>query len=259
MGKQKQQNAGEPGTRPWRDVSTFAGGPGQKWTLWASLIVLVLLTGGSAFILVPKPWMEQSQASGTEPTPSTAPEPTSNCPVTPSSPSDEAAPSDLTWTVAYGNSWPTSAAAGPRKTADGIAQCFAHSPAGAAMAAVGTIQAVRAADTKTAQQLLTTRYVQNEGVAKASAGIAKTYAAQPPQSRQWARTMGFKVLAYSEREAQILLVENWPQRGQYTGFAVTLRWADGDWKIVLEPSGQTSNDPEITVDPNGYTPWETAQ
>jgi hypothetical protein len=42
-------------------------------------------------------------------------------------PSDQAAPPDLSWTVAYGNSWPTSASTGPMKTVDGIAQCFAHS------------------------------------------------------------------------------------------------------------------------------------
>lgn len=257
MAKQKQH---EPGNRPWRDVSVFAGGPGQKWTGWASGIILVLLLGCSAFILLPKAWMNSGQAPVSTSTPqsSTKPASTTVCSNSPSNPSDQAAPSDLSWTVAYGNSWPTSASTGPMKTVDGLAQCFAHSPAGAAMAAVGATQAVRAADTATAQKILGSRYVQNEGLVKASAGIAKTYAAQPPQSRQWARTMGFKVLSYTDAQAQILLVENWPQRGQYTGFTVTLRWVDADWKILLEPSGQLSSTPDITVDPNGFTPWEAA-
>jgi hypothetical protein len=93
--------------------------------------------------------------------------------------------------------------------------------------------------------------VQNEGLVKASAGIAKTYAAQPRAAV--GRTMGFKVLSYTDAQAQILLVENWPQRGQYTGFTVTLRWVDADWKILLEPTGQLSSTPDITVDPNGFT------
>lgn len=268
MSKQKK-DTGEQGARPWRDTSVFAGGPGQKWTLPASIILVVLLVViGLAVLFLPKVFPSRpagQDASTISPT-STPKTATSNstapsaqdCPASPVDEGASGSPSDISWAVQYGNSWPVSASTGPTKTIDGLGRCFARSPAGAALAAVNLTQTVRTADLATAQKILDAQYVQNEGVKAAAAGIAKAYEAQPPQSRQWGRTMGFKVLAFTGDAAQILLVENWPQRGQYTGFTVNVVWSGGDWKVRLEDSGQTSSTPEITVDPNGFTRWEAA-
>lgn len=258
MSKQKKER-GEQGARPWRDTSVFAGGPGQKWTGYASWILLTVVVLVAAVVLF---WPKPSPTSSSGPVPSSSSTGSSKdtglCPEIPVDSETATPPADLTWTAVYGNSWPVSASSGPTKEVDKVGHCYARSPIGAALAAVNLTQTVRTSDIETAQKVLDTQYVQNEGVDIAAAGIAKAYQAQPPQTRQWGRTMGFKILSFSADKAQVLLVEYWPQRGQYTGFMVDVVWADGDWKVQLAPSGQTSTEPEITVDPNGYTPWAVA-
>ncbi len=257
----KNSNPAPEGQRPWKDVSVFAGGPGQKWTGPASIILIAVLIVGSLVILfMPRPQAPEAEISSA---PSAEPGGEDGgehvCPETAFDAQALDAPADLAWSAEVGTSWPESATVGPTKDIDGISRCFAHTPIGAALAAVNLTQSVRVADLDRAQQILEVQYVANEGRSVAAAGIAKIYADQPPATRQWGRAMGFKILAFSEDQARVLLVENWPQRGQYTGYSVTLHWVDGDWKIALETTGQPSADGEITVDPDGFTPWEAAR
>ncbi|MFJ8896606.1 hypothetical protein ACIRCZ_18635 [Leifsonia sp. NPDC102414] len=259
--KKNRQHKHEAGQRPWRDVSTFAGGPGQKWTRWASWGVVGGLLLVCAAIWVAFPDRAPTPAAGPAPATTTkpsAPASASVCPATVESTEiPQAGPADISWTALYGNAWPTSAAIGPTKTVDGIAQCFQHSPAGAALAAVNIIQSTRTVDTVTAQKILATQFVQNAGLETATAELTKTYATQPPEGRVWGRVVGFKVESYRPDQAVLLLVEYWPQRGQYTGYDVTVAWVDGDWKVQLTSDGQTSRNGDITVDPTGFTRWET--
>jgi hypothetical protein len=250
----------EPGQRPWRDQSTFAGGPGQKWTLWASAITLGLL--GIVCLLI---WVMPTGSTSTPVTAATTTStptaaPTSGvCPAGPSSTDiPQAAPADLQWTALYGNTWPTSATVGPTKTVDGVAQCFQHSPAGAALAGVNIMQSVRVVDLAAAEKIIAAQFVAGPGQQATLTGIQATYPTQPPQGRAWGRVVGFKIESYTAEQAVVLMVENWPQRGQYTGYDLTLKWVDGDWKVHLTDTGQPSLNGDITVDPTGFTPWEKA-
>lgn len=258
MGNKKQS-----GERAWRDVSTFAGGPGRKWTLWASAAVLVALVGISTLVLIPRP----------DPAPPTsAPRPTSTpaaeesddtasstegmCPAVAIDEDAVTVPEDLAWVSAHGNSWPVSESVGPKVDVEGLGHCFDRSPIGAALAAVGLAQSARAADIDTAHRILDTQYVQNKGKDIAADNVDRTYPDYPPGSRPLGRVMGFRVEFFHDDMAQVLLVEDWPEHGQYTGYLVTLVWSDGDWKMRLLDDGRPSPGGDITVDPDAFTRWE---
>jgi hypothetical protein len=253
----------KPERASWREASTFFGGPGRKWTGWAAPILLVALIGFAAIILfVPRP--ETTPATSTPVATGNAPDkPTetadeagqASCPASPVNADATAPPNDLEWVSVYGNSWPVSDELGPRKVGSVIGECFDRSPIGAALAAVNTMQAIRLAETDTAMQILDTRFLQNAGVDVAREGIAETYATSAPQDRPWGRVMGYKVLSFTADAAEVLLIEDWPQRGQYTGAAVTVLWSQGDWKVQLDESGRTAPNADITVDPDSFTRW----
>ncbi|WP_426624533.1 hypothetical protein ACPPVW_18580 [Leifsonia sp. McL0607] len=124
------------------------------------------------------------------------------------------------------------------------------------MAAVNILQTIRTADVPSALQILDAQYVRNDGLTAAQQQLPTTYATQPPESRVWGRSVGYRVESFTAEQAVVLLVESWPQRGQYTGFDVTLVWQNGDWAVQLAPDGSTSLNGQITVDPDGYIPWQ---
>jgi len=257
MGK---KNAYPVGERPWRDQSTFAGGPGKPWTKIAAIIVIGTCVVASAIIvLLPHPatphLITSTSSTGSRPGVSNGPGTTKGVCGQAAESGDSRPPNDVVWLAVYSNSWPTSATAGPQKMVDGLRQCFAHSPIGAALAGVNLTQSLRTADLPTAHKILDHQYAQNAGQIVSGQWVDKTYPDLPPASRDWGRVMGYNVLAYTPTTARVLLVENWPQAGQYTGYTVTLNWSAGDWQIVLDADGQPSPDGQITVDPSGFTPW----
>ena len=262
MSKSKKEPKYETGKRPWRDASTFAGGPGQKWTLWASwgvLLLVVLVCAVIWFSLPNKTPTAAGPAPKTVTSSTAAPARQTVCPSTESSTQiPTSAPADVTWKALYGNTWPASASAGPTRTVDGVAQCFQHSPTGAAFAAVNIMQTLRVNDTSAALQILDSQFIANAGSDVARRELPVTYSTQPPAGRVWGRTVGFKVESYRPGQAVLLLVENWPQRGQYTGYDITMVWQNGDWRVQLDNDGRTSLNGDITVDPGSYIPWETA-
>lgn len=263
MGKRnKSPEAGGPLSR-WWSASTFGGGPGKTWTLWLSWILVGgMMVACGVIWLLPQDSGPSHEAKPAGPVPSATPKSTDGAdpapcpphPVTDGTP--DRAPDDISWRAQYGTTWPVSATAGPTRNVDGIDRCFQHSPQGAAMAAVNILQSTRTADIPTALQILDAQYVRNDGLSAAQQQLPTTYATQPPQARVWGRSVGYRVESFTANQAVVLLVESWPQRGQYTGFDVTLVWQHGDWAVQLAPDGSTSLNGQITVDPNGYIPWQ---
>lgn len=261
--KTKQNKSGLEGRRPWRDVSTFAGGPGQKWTGVAAPVLIVSLLLVAGFIVFwPQndPSTTSSTPSGASSAPAASTQPdgaeAGSCPAVDVHKTEVDPPADLEWVSVHGNSWPVSATAGPTKTIDDIAQCFDRSPIGAALAAVNAIQSFRTADLDEALQILDARFVQNMGSEKTAEGVTKKYPEQPAASRPLVGETGYTVMMFTEDTARIQLVEHWPGKSQFIGYTVTLQWRDGDWRVELLDSGQPYPDHEpITVDPDAFTRW----
>lgn len=244
--------------RPWRDTSVFAGGPGQKWTGIASILAVIFVMGVAVLVLlfpagdpIPPAGGDPNAAPGGRAVDDDA----FRCPDVGLS-SREATPDDLEWTSQHGMSWPVSPSAGPRAEVDGVRVCFDRSPIGAALAAVGAVQAARSADADTLPRVFSHQFIDNPGRAIAQEGAADLLAEQPLGTRPWPRQMGFKVTAFLPGEVQLLLVEDVGGR-QFIGTWVTVVWEDGDWKVRLQADGQLAGTPQtITVDPDGFTRWE---
>lgn len=261
--KTKKNDPGSEGRRPWRDVSTFAGGPGQKWTgIAARVFLAVLILVAALVVLWPQPDTSTSPAE-TPTRASDASQPDGagegDCPAVDVQKTEVDPPKDLEWVSVHGNSWPVSATVGPKKTDVDVPGCFDRSPVGAALAAVNTIQSFRTADLDDALQILDARFVHNTGSEKTAEGVSKTYPEQPASSRPLVLETGYTVMMFTPDTARIQLVEQWPGKSQFTGFTVTLQWVDGDWRVELLDSGQPYPDNEpITVDPGSFTRWSEA-
>ncbi|WP_431031074.1 hypothetical protein [Plantibacter sp. RU18] len=252
----KHKQASGDSSNSWRDTSVFFGGPGRRWTLWISWIVIIVVVGVSCAILFWPKHDDTSSQPATGAKPSGSAVAAERCPA---STWDEAAimpPKDLRWTSVSGNRWPTSKTAGPTATIDGLHRCFARSPAGAALAAVNLTQSLRTAGQDLAHRILDAQYVQNAGKDISAAAVDELYPTQPPSSRKLGEVVGYTFIGYSTSLTRVLLVEKWEHRTQFTGFTVTLEWLDGDWHVLLDSSGQPSPDGEISVDPEAFTYWE---
>ncbi len=259
MAKKNQTTSQRP---RWAD-STLTGGKGRRWTgIVAPILLGALLLAAGIVVFWPQPSSDSAAPSAEPSTPSsevTELEAQGRCPAVASTDEEAAAPDDLKWTGAYGNSWPVSATAGPTKEIDGLGYCFAHSPTGAALAAVNLARSFQTADIETAERILDTQYIPGVGTEITRENMREMDKTQPAEGRSWGRIMGFKVLAYTPEIAQVLVVDHFPQLAQFTGLAVTLVWSEGDWKVRLNEDGQTSEAGYITVDPDGFTRWEQSQ
>lgn len=242
--------------------SSYMGG--RRWTWVGSAIVVGILVVIGVFVLIPKGGTNTAGGGGGG-TSTTAPKPSatshgSGCDVPAGSQAiPKAAPSDVKWAAAYGNSWPTSEAAGPTVVKGQVGTCFAHSPTGAAFAAVNILQTSRVLDNDQVKKVLRTQYVQNQGLNATETVAQQKLFPVAPADRAWGREIGFNVQSYTPERATITLVENYPQRGQLTGNNVTVVWQDGDWKIELQPDGQTSTTGDFQVTQGSYVSWDEGE
>lgn len=247
----------------WLESSVFLGGPGKRWTLWVSSILVATVIAASLVVLFwPRPGTDQPSADGSATAGTSAQQQPANedeCEPAAWDDSDIMPPTDLTWTSVAGNQWPMSATTGPTRTIDGLAGCFAHSPIGAALAAVNLTQSLRTADQDTAHDILAAQYVDNDGRRIAADDIDTYFPQQPQESRQFGAVVGYTFVGYTDTIARVVLVEKWPQRVQFTGYTVTVQWSGDDWQVLLDASGQPSPDGEITIDPEAFTYWEVPE
>ncbi|MBD8519143.1 hypothetical protein [Plantibacter sp. CFBP 8804] len=247
------------GARSWLESSVFLGGPGKRWTLWVSWIVVGSLVAISLVVLF---WPTHSTTSTSPASTSAAGSAAPAADSCPTSDWDDAAvepPRDLRWLTVAGNAWPTSETDGPTRTFDGLRRCFAHSPVGAALAAVNLTQSLRTADLVDAHHILDSQYVQNDGKSIADQDVDTYFPQQPVENRKFGAVVGYTFVGYSADLTRVVLVEKWPHRNQFTGYTVTLEWHDNDWQVLLDASGQPSPDGEITIDPEAFTYWEVPE
>lgn len=177
------------------------------------------------------------------------------------------------WSDFHGISVPV-AAAGPTKVQGGRASGFAHTSAGAVLAAIhisyrsessagplvfeptiaeqvvgpdkGTFLSNREASYQTSKA----RY----GVGPDGAITADYDKAQRERVRVWA----YRVDSYDPANASVQLLSQFVAVGgttpSYVNFAVTVRWVDGDWRILAPFNGEWATGATSLPDvPRGYT------
>ncbi len=84
----------------------------------------------------------------------------------------------------------------------------------------------------------------------------KLLASVPPGESSGNRSQlaGFTFLNYDEAGAVVDLAFR-TGSGGYAHLPVSMRWVDGDWKVVVPPSGDLAESVRGLPDLTGYVPW----
>ncbi|MFY7065502.1 hypothetical protein ACOQFV_06545 [Nocardiopsis changdeensis] len=158
---------------------------------------------------------------------------------------------DTTWTSIGGMRAPQTAEHGPGVVEDGGARyCYARTPEGAVLATGNFLALANAGGDRMDSQW--------ERIVAPGPGrqvfIAEMESSQAPEGGVGGQIVAAKVVSYTEDEARISLALMAPD-AVYASMTFDLMWVEGDWKIVVDESGES--DPLFTVleDLSGYTPW----
>lgn len=253
-----------PASRPdFSDDDTNDSGPpwtSRTFVLSAAVVALLLLA--TVFVIWATGDDDDDPAAQPEPAAtSTTPEPTS--PATEPAPEGEsvcglegggdtlpeAAPA-ATWELIGQIAAPVDSEYGPGATTEGgLRYCYQRSPEGALIAATTTL--AQAQDPELIVELTEAQLTGDEDVLADAKAQAEDFAAdRTPQSPF--QVEGFNYVNYTDQQATIELV----MRDNQSAMAavMTVRWVDGDWKLVLNPQGQifASARRDTTID---ATPW----
>jgi hypothetical protein len=171
----------------------------------------------------------------------------------------QVAPTDITWQLWRGVALPSSTSAGPAGAHGDIATCFAHSPLGALLAAVQlpyrvgySPQWLAAVDAMTVPNAGRQALIRLVRSSIATQGTGFLYAPTPENQIQ--QVAAFQVVSYDGETAVIDLVER-NESGTMGVAPFTVQWLDGDWRLVLAPTGALSGPAQPVSSTVGYIAW----
>jgi hypothetical protein len=151
---------------------------------------------------------------------------------------------------------PYSGSAGPCKVTATTATGFAHTPAGALLAAAqvsGRISVTTPLEVATdtiEQQVIA-------GPARdALLSSTRARAGKPLTEQDAGQLTAWSMLTYTPDTAVVsLALANPGLTGQYVTLPITVRWADGDWRVVAPPGGSWDSSAAVTPILDGYVEW----
>jgi len=155
---------------------------------------------------------------------------------------------------------PTAPEIGPGRFRGGVPACFAHSPTGALFAMVN----IHAAMGQFARQpgrypirKVVKMIAPGPGRRTLEAAAAKAPVADKGSTKPGAQVAGFTIVRYEADTAVIDLAfrGDRPDVAGYTHGQSTLRWQDGDWKLVLAQNGSPFDAVQAIPDLTAYVPW----
>ena len=250
--------------------SAETGNERSPWTqpgFIASAVVVALLvvlgivlsvTGGSA---KPNAGAASPPATGVAPGGTESPDSDSVCGLPRGDRSIPADAPSAEWKLRGAVAVPTAPKTfGPGRFRDGVPACFAHSPPGALFAMVN----IHAAMGQFARQ--PGRYPIRKVVKMIAPGPGRraleTAAAKAPvadkgSTKPGAQVAGFTIVRYEADTAVIDLAfgGDRPDVAGYVHGQSTLRWQDGDWKLVLAQNGSPFDAVQAIPDLTAYVPW----
>ncbi|MDX3690718.1 hypothetical protein PV726_10370 [Streptomyces europaeiscabiei] len=165
-----------------------------------------------------------------------------------------AAPKDIYWKAGGTHLVPVSKSAGPLTFDGPVWSCYAHTPMGAVFAAHAITNNFGLEGWR---EVVERQVVPGAGrdayVAKRSKKEDESASGQPSEET----FSGFSVLAYNEKEATVMILGRIPSVDKYGSLSVTLRWQDGDWKVLPDPDGTIYGGVSYTDGTSGFITWGT--
>jgi cytoskeletal protein RodZ len=160
-------------------------------------------------------------------------------------------PTAVTWEFEADMLIPTQQEGGPAvMDSAGVRSCFAHSPTGAVLAALVTLGQIR--NPELTMSVLRQRFVSNAGLKVALAeGKATPPTAGPTHTPS--QFTAFKVIDYLPQRAIIQIAVQFGDT-KVAAIPVTMVWAQGDWRAVLQTDGSFNGatEPDLLQSLTGY-------
>jgi hypothetical protein len=163
-----------------------------------------------------------------------------------------AAPKGVYWKALGTGLMPASKTAGPLKFDGPVWYCYAHTPMGAVFAAHAITGHLAYPGWR---EVVERQFVPGPGrdayVAKRSQVQDKSVSGQPDDIS----FVGFSVLSYNGTETTLTLLGGKPSESRYGAVSMTLRWQDGDWKLVADSQGTIYSGTSQVDSTNGFVTW----
>ncbi|MFK4798879.1 hypothetical protein ACI3K5_09335 [Streptomyces sp. MPA0124] len=164
-----------------------------------------------------------------------------------------AVPEDFEWKANGTGLVPVSETAGPRTYDGPVWSCYAHTPTGAVLAA----QAITDHFSYPGWREVMERQVV-PGPGRDALVSSRSQEEDKPTSGKAdaGGYAGFLILAYDKEEATVMLLLRGPNAGVYGTASVTVRWHEGDWKIVPGADGSVYSGMAQVSGTQGFVTWE---
>jgi hypothetical protein len=161
------------------------------------------------------------------------------------------APKGVTWSLFHGVALPASSADGPLITEGDVARCYAHTPAGALIAASQISVRFGLSDD---WREVTARQVEAGPAREAYVKLRARITVPPADGGGFGQMAGFKFITYTPQTAVIEVVLRGPE-GTMRASVFTVVWDGGDWKIHLLSNGSLTNTQQDVTSLDGYAAW----
>lgn len=161
---------------------------------------------------------------------------------------------DTRWALLGSMAAPRAADIGPADDVDGVPLCFAPDPTGALFAAATFVAANSDPDLRL--PVLTKMVVRDAGYQAAKADILSR---GPGPATHGVQIAGFASPFPSYEKGRSAVVDlALFSEGVYVHVPIQLAWTDGDWRVVLPPTGRPFDPMDDIPNLTGYVPWQGA-
>ena len=227
---------------------------GRGWTVAAAVAVALIVLAGVVVVLVTRDIPQPSRAQ--QPPAPTAPGagpagPTTPPPVEVAVPT--AAPAGVSWSLFQGVALPSSPTAGPTRTEGPVHAGYAHTPEGALLAAAQVGYRHLITPREGWRQVVQQQVVPGPGRDAFVRTRAQVTTDEVPAGT-YGQLAGFRFVTYSPDTAVIQFVTRF-RNGTLQVTTSTVRWADGDWKLQLQPDGSASPTAQRVDNLAGFVAW----
>ncbi|GIJ28278.1 hypothetical protein Vqi01_34400 [Micromonospora qiuiae] len=168
-----------------------------------------------------------------------------------------APPAGVRWELVGQTAVPVSSSAGPTRIADGTASGYAHTPEGALIAAAQlSARAGFDAGRQSWEPTIEQQFEPGTDRDRLLAALREAGDA-PAQPGELSQIAGFSYQSYTPDTAVIGLTMRAPGAGtsRYHVLSLTLRWRDGDWRMIAPPGGAWTSVNRQTTDLIGVVEW----
>lgn len=162
-------------------------------------------------------------------------------------------PEGVHWELYQGFAVPYSRMAGPYRVNGAVATGYAHTPTGALIASQQISARALLSDGGSWKRVVRRQVVASEGRRKYVRNRLKVTSEVPPGTL--GQVAGFRFVTYTDRTAVIQIATRFPPSGELQVTTMTMRWTDGTWKLVIQPSGGFSPTAQTIQDLSGFVPW----